>query len=151
MALPDGMTSCTGCVELMTGTVWVDVSDNISVVDAPTSSRDRGSAFVFGEDTAVISVGKRQPIEVTFRGVFAEGTADPFYTAYAAHTASCGNLFALRWSPGGCTTANDAFYTSTTLSEIPDLTPPGMDAGSSDILMWEATVYSPDFTRAAWA
>jgi len=141
------------CVEIMAGsaTSWTDVSDNMSVVDPPTQSRDRGSAFVFGEDTSVTAVGKRQPVDVTIRGVWAEGTADPFYTVYAQFTAACGGMVAVRWSPAGCTTAHDAFYTSTTRSEIGDFTFPAGDAGSADIIMWEAVIYSPDVTRATWA
>ena len=151
MALPNGMSSCAECVEIMTGTAWVDVSDNMTVVEPPTQTRLHGEAYVFGEDVAVIDVGKREPVEVTVRGIWAEGTADPFYTVYTEFTTACGDMVAVRWSPAGCTTAHDAFYTSTTESEVISLTFPGGDAGSADILTYQFIVKTPDITRAAWS
>ena len=152
MALPDGMSACSMCVELMAGgTTWTDYSDNLSVVDPPAQSRPTGAAYVFGEDTAVIGVGKREPTTVTVRGVFAEGTADPFYAVLTEFITACGDMVAVRWSPAGCATSHDAFYTSTTKSEVVRLQYPGGDAGSADVIMWEFDVYTPDITRAAWA
>ena len=151
MALPSGMSSCEMCVDIMTGTTWVSVSDNMSVVTPPTQTRPTGEAYVFGEDVAVIGVGKRQPVDVTVRGIWAEGTADPFYSVYAEFTTPCGDLVAIRWGPGGCTTTNDVFYTSTTKSEVISLTFPGGDSSSADIIMYEFVVRTPDITRATWS
>jgi hypothetical protein len=151
MALPDGMSSCTMCVEIMTGTTWTDVSDSMTVVDPPEQTRMVGAAYVFGEDTAVISAGKREPVDVTVRGVWSEGTAAPFYTVYAEFTAPCGDMVAVRFTPGGCSTSHDTFYTSTTKSEVTSLTFPGGDAGSADVIMFQFVVHSPDLTRAAWS
>lgn len=139
------------CVEIMTGTAWVDVSDNLSVVEPPEQTRSSASTFVFGEDTAVIAVGRREPVTVTVRGVFAEGTADPFYTVLTEFITACGDMVAVRWSPAGCATTHDAFYTSTTLSEVTRLGYPGGDANSADVILWEFDVFSPDITRATWA
>jgi hypothetical protein len=135
----------------MTGTSWVDVSDNLSVVDPPTLTRDTAVAYVFGESPPVIGIGRLTPTEVTIRGVWAQTTADPFYTVYAQFTAACGGFVAVRWSPAGCATTSDAFYTSTTESVVTSLTYPGGDAASADVILWEANIYSPDITRAAWA
>jgi len=151
MALPAGMSSCAMCVELMTGTAWVDVSDSMTVVEPPEQTRISGEAYVGGEDVALIGVGKRQPMSVTVRGIWAQGTADPFYSVYAEFTAPCGDMVAVRWSPAGCATSSDAFYTSTTASEVVGLTFPGVDAASADILMYQFVVRTPDVTRAAWA
>jgi len=139
------------CVQIMSGTVWVDASDNMTVLEPPAQTRARGETYVFGEDTAVTAVGKRAPIEVTARGVWVAGTTDPFYTVYTAFTTECGDMIALRWGPDGCTTDKDVFYTSTTKSEVVDLTFPGGDAGSADIIMYQFVVRTPDVTRAAWA
>jgi hypothetical protein len=139
------------CVEIMTGTAWVDVSDNMSVVEPPTQTRPTGMQNVFGEAAPVTTVGKLEPVDLTVRGVWAEGTADPFYTVYAVHTTNCGGLVAVRWSPGGCTTANDAFNTHTTQTDLVSLQFPGGDAGSADVIMYQFMVRSPNITRAAWA
>lgn len=152
MALPSGMSACSMCVELMAGgTTFTDYSDNLSVVEPPTQTRTTGEAYVFGEDTAVTAVGKREPVEVTVRGVWAEGTTDPFYAVLAEFITACGDMVAVRWSPGGCTTAHDSFRTSTTASEVVSFSYPGGDSGSADVLMWEMVIRSPDITRAAWA
>ena len=151
MALPDGMSSCDMCVEIMTGTAWTDVSDNMSVVEPPEQTRMHGQGYVFGEDVAMVTVGKREPVEVTVRGIWAEGTADPFYDVYAAFTADCGDLIAVRWSPGGCTTANDAFNTNTTKSEVISLMFPAGDAESADPIYYQFVVKSNAITRAAWS
>lgn len=151
MALPDGMSSCEMCVEIMTGTTWVDISDNVGIVEMPAWTRMSAETYVFGEDTAVLGMGKLQPVEIPIRGVFVNGTADPFYTIWSEFTTPCGDMVALRVSPGGCTTDDDSFRTSTTASEVLSMTPPGGDAGSADVLLWEAIIRSPDLTRAAWS
>lgn len=151
MALPSGMSSCAMCVEIMTGTAWVDVSDNLTVVESPEWTRPSAEAYVFGETAPLTVVGKHAPVDVTVRGVWAEGTADPFYTVYAQYTTPCAGLVAVRWSPAGCTTAHDSFRTNTTESRPTALTFPGGDSASSDVLMWEVVIHSPDITRAAWS
>jgi hypothetical protein len=140
------------CVEIMTGTAWVNVSDNMNVVESPTQSRTLGHAFVFGEAAPLVTSGKLEPVEVTVRGIWAEGTADPFYSVYAQHTTNCGGLVAVRWTPDGCTgTANDTFYTSTTVSQLVSLQFPTGAADSGDPIMYQFTVRSPDITRALWS
>ena len=151
MALPDGMSTCAMCVEIMTGTTFIDVSDTMNVVEPPTQTRITGQGYVFGEDTALTTAGKREPVELTVRGIWAEGTADPFYTVYTSFTADCGNLLAVRYTPGGCSTSHDAFSSSTTRSEVMSLTFPGGEAENADPIPFEFVVRTPDITRAAWA
>lgn len=151
MALPSGMSSCAMCVELMTGTAWVDYSDYLSVVEPPTLTRSSAEAYVFGEDTAVLGFGKLEPIEVTVRGIYTDSTADPCYAVMTEFQTACGDKVAVRWSPAGCTTAHRSFRTHTTASEVLSWTPPGGDSGSADVLMWEAVIRSPDLTEAAWS
>jgi hypothetical protein len=146
------MSACAMCVELMAAaTTFTDYSDNLSVVEPPTQTRMSAEAYVFGEDIAAIGVGKREPVEVTVRGVFAEGTADPFNEVLTEFITACGDRVAVRWSPGGCTTDNDSFRTSTTASEVISLTYPGGDSSSPDVIMWEMVIKSPEITRAVWS
>jgi len=140
------------CVELMAGgTTWTDYSDFLTVVEPPTQTRDVGEAYVFGEDTAVLGSGRLAPTDVTIRGVWTDATTDPFYAVEAEFTTACGDMVAVRWSPGGCTTDHRSYRTSTTASEVVSLTYPGGDAGSSDVIMWEAVIRSPDITEATWS
>jgi len=156
MALPTGMTACSMCVEYSTATgtaAWIDASDSLSVVEPPTVTRMTGEAYVFGEDTAVTGVGKREPVEVTVRGVFAEGsgTGDLNYVVYTEFVEACGGPFAIRWAPGSCTSAHEVYSTATSDSEVVSYTPPAGDAGSGDIIMFEFVVRSHELTRATWA
>jgi len=156
MALPDGMTSCAMCVQYNTATgtaTWIDASDALSVVEPPSQARMTGEAYVFGEDVAVTGVGKREPVEVTVRGVFAEGstTAHPFYQIYAQFTTACGGPFAVRWAPASCTTDHEVFSTNTVDSEVVSVTFPAGEAGSADPIMFEAVIRSRDITRAVWS
>jgi hypothetical protein len=152
MALPAGLSSCAMCVEIMAGgTTWTDYSDFLSVVDPPAQTRMMGEAYVFGEDTAVLGAGKLEPTEVTIRGVWTDATADPFYAVLTEFQTACGDMVAVRWSPGGCASTHRSFRTSTTASEVSSLTFPGGDSGSADVLMWEAVIRSPDITEGAWA
>ena len=64
---------------------------------------------------------------------------------------ACGALFAVGYSPGGCSTDNLKLRTSTTVTKIVNLTYPEGDAGSGDVQMWEATVLTPEMTVATWA
>ena len=154
MALPDGMTSCAMCVQFSTnGAAWYDASDALSVVEPFEATRMSGEAYVFGEDTAETGVGKREPVEVKVRGVYAEGTTTvyPAYEAYKAFTTTCGGLLAVRWAPAGCTTAHEVWSTQTTDSEVVAFSPPVGDAGSADIIMFDFTVRTSAVTRAAWS
>lgn len=158
MALPAGTSSCPFCVQLSTdGTTWTDYSDWLSVLEGPELTRDTGEVAVFGEDTKLTSVGKRNPVEVRVRGVYVDTTAtasNPFQLLWTQYTTSCGGAAAVRWAPFGCTTTNQVFSTATAtghLSEVVSLTPPGGDAGDGAPIMWEAVIRAPELYRATFA
>ena len=158
MALPTGiLSSCTMCVELSTnGTTWSDFSDWLAVVDPSPVTRPTAEQAVFGEDTMATAVGKREPIEVTIRSVYTEGTttADPFYYIWSQWTTACGGALAVRWAPAGCTTDHQVFSTATATghySRLISQTPPGGDAGEPGPIMWEAVVRAPTLYMATWA
>jgi len=152
MALPDGMSACTMCVQLMAGgTAWTDYSDYLSVVEPPTQTRETSEAYVFGEDTAVIGAGRLAPVDVKVRGVWTNSTADPFYAVETEFTTACGDMVAVRWAPAGCATTSRAYSTSTSKSEVISLTYPGGDANSADVITWEMVIRSPDITEAAYS
>jgi len=152
MALPSGMSACSMCVEVMAGgTTWTDYSDYISVLEPPTQTREIGSAYVLGEDTALLGSGRLAPVGVTVRGVYTDATADPGYAIMSEFQTACGDMVAVRWAPAGCTTAHRSFRTSTTASEVSSFQYVGGDAASADVLMWEAEITSPDITEAAYS
>lgn len=159
MALPAAaFDSCTMCIELSTdGTSWTDFSDWLSVLTPAPQTRDTGEQAVFGENLKLPGVGKRNPSEVTIRGVYEDGTstADPFFFVWTQWQIDCGGPLAVRWAPGGCTTvgAPKVFSTGTATSHdsvMIGLTLPGGDADSGAPLMWEAVVRTQDISWAAY-
>jgi len=145
------------CVELSTeGTSWTDFSDYLSVLTPAPMTRDTGEQAVFGENLKQPGVGKRNPTEVTIRGIYRDATAttDPFHLVWTQWQIDCGGPLAVRWSPAGCTTTNQVFSTatvSTNVSSLIGLTMPGGDADSGAPIMWEAVVRTVDVTKATWA
>ena len=156
MALPSGMSACAMCVEITTdggGTTWVDNSDTLSVVTPGAQTRASSDTYVFGEDIALLTWGKKGPMEITLRGVYTEGTGttDTWNTMYTAHDVACGDDFDVRWAPLGCATTSQVFSTTPGASKIISLTPPMGDAASSDALVFEAVVKTSDMTWATYA
>jgi hypothetical protein len=156
MALPSGMSACALCVEIATdggGTTWNDNSDSVTMVTPGTQTRPTGETYVFGEDLALLTWGKKGPIEVTLRCVYTEGTGttDMWNTCYTAHDTACGGNFAVRWAPVGCATTNQVFSTTVATSRLTSYTPPVGDASSPDALVFEAVVITNDMTWATYA
>lgn len=155
MALPSGMSACAMCVEINTGgtTTWSDVSDDVTVVTPGARTRMSGQAYTLGEDIALTSVGKLEPVEWTLRGIYTEGTAttDVWNSLYTAQSTTCGGLFAVRYAPKGCATTSQVFALPALTTEVISLTPPVGDGASPDILMYEAVVRANTFTWATYA
>ena len=156
MALPAGMSACAMCVELATdggGTTWNDVSDTVSVVEPGERVRMTGEAYVFGEDVALTTVGKLEPIEWTLRGIYTEGTGttDVWNTLYTQQSTTCGGLLAIRYAPLGCATTSQVFALPSDSTEVIGLTPPMGDAASGDVLVYEAVLRANTFTWATYA
>lgn len=158
MALPTGiLSSCTMCVELSTdGTTWTDFSDYLTVLEPTPVTRDSGQTAVFGEEDMAMGVGRKNPIEVTIRGVYVDATAttNPFRYVWAQWTTVCGGALAVRWAPAGCTTTNQVFSTATATghySRLISQTPPASNADTVDPIMWEAIVKSPSLYLATYA
>jgi len=152
MALPVGISPCTMMVEYtLEGTAEVDVSDWVSVVDGARQTRTTGNAYVFGEDTAVITKGKREPVDTTFRFVYTEGTAELFEIARALFEAACGGVLGMIWSPKGSATGNFSYATGTTQHAITEFQYPFGEAASGDPIMGEFVIQSTSITKAVRA
>ena len=158
MAFPSSaLSSCTMCVQLSTsGTTWTSFSDYITVLEPPEMTRMSGEAYVYGGDYAVLTGGKREPFEITIRGVYEDATAttDPFVFLWTEFTADCGDAVYIRWAPAGCATTNQVFGTATATtdkSELISLTPPGNPADDAGPLLWSATIRAPVLYKATYA
>ena len=158
MAIPAGtLAACTTCVGLSAdGATYTDYSTYVTVLEPPEQTRTSGQIAVLGNDTMIINVGKREPLNITVRGVYVDSTAttNPFSLLYTAWTTSCGGPMFVRWAPAGCTTSNQVFGTGTATtdqSELISLTFPGGDSGSGDPLTWQAVIFAPVIYRAVYA
>ena len=158
MALPDNaVSSCTMCVELSSdGTGWTDFSDWVTVIEAPEMTRMSGEAYVYGEDSAVLTGGKREPFEIVIRGVYEDSTAttDPFVFLWTEWNADCGDKMHIRFAPSGCATTSQVFSTATATTdygEIVSLTPPALPADDASPLLWSATIRAPILYKATYS
>lgn len=152
MALPTGISPCTMMVEYsLENTAWIDISDFASAVDGARQTRITADGYVFGEDTAVITRGKREPVDNTFRYFYSEGTGDPFEIIRPLFEAACGGLLIMRWSPQGSATGNFSFTTSTTQYAITEFQYPMGEGSSADPIMGEFVVRSGTITKAVRA
>jgi hypothetical protein len=107
-------------------------------------ARKSGEAYTNSGDTAIVTGGKREPMEIEFKGVATEGTGDPFEVIRAAHEAK--TPYYVRWSPKGGTAGQ--FQYATPACIITSFTYPEVDAASGDPAMWGFKVKTPYVTKS---
>lgn len=129
------------------GSSWTEFSGFASQVSIGGGDRQSGSKFTFDGDTAIITRGKREPIEVTVSVVYTEGASDIFEIVRAAY--ENGTDLYVRWLPKGNTTGNFQFSTSAGIAK--SVPYPVGEAGSGDPAGIEFTVMVASVTKAAAA
>ena len=154
MAQTTGAISQSGFkVEVSTdGTSWTDISGQASNVTVDGGDVPVGEQMTAeGGEAIVVSSNKLEPRDVTVRSVYTEGATEAFEVVYARYTGSDKSIY-LRWSPAGGV-AGDNQYTcavggSAAAVPITSCTLPELDAGSSDIALFEFTVKTPGIAVA---
>ena len=135
-------------IEISTnGTAYTDISGFANSVDVGGGDRQAGEAYTYDGDTAIIAIGKREPVEVTVKVVYTEGTGDPFETVRAAY--EDGSALYLRWSPKGGSTG--AFQFTTSAGYVTTLGYPVGEAGSGDPVLIEFTLKCASITKSVVA
>lgn len=135
-------------VEVSTnGSTWTNITNAAVAIEVDGGDRQTGDVYVYGQDTAVIASGKREPIDVTVKALYTEGTTDVFETVRAVYE-SGGNLY-VRWSPLGGTTGQ--FQFSTDAGYVTSFVYPAGEAGSADVILAEFTVRTPKVTKSVIA
>jgi len=129
------------------GTTWTDISAAANSVSVDGGERMAEALYTFGVDVATITTGPREPLEVTVRLVYTEGSSDAFETVRAAY--EDGELLYVRWSPRGGNTG-DFRYTSGA-GVIKSLNYPGGEAGSAEVVMCEFVLRTPQVTKSVVA
>ncbi len=144
----DGITLKDCKVEISTdGSSYTDISGFANQVTLGGGARMSGEAYTFDGDTAIIGTGKREPIEVTVRCVYTEGTGDPFETVRAVYEA--GSALYVRWSPKGGD-SGEAQYT-TDEGVVTAFGYPAGEAASGDPVVFEFTVKTAKITKSTVA
>lgn len=120
-------------------TTWTDISGYCAGVSIGGGGRNKGQAFTFEGDYAVIGKGKRQPVDVTVNAAYTEGATDLFTIARTA--AEGKTQFQLRFSPEGGDAAEFIFSTDTDSFITNEIVPVGT-ADSADPAFFEISVFS---------
>ncbi len=128
------------------GTTWTDISGFANSIEVSGGERQIGEAYTFDGDTALLTSGKREPVEVTVRVVYTEGTSEPFEVVRAAY--EDGSSVYVRWSPKGGSAGNFQFTTAAGL--VSSLTYPAGEVGG-DPVMVEFTVKTPGISKSVVA
>lgn len=151
------MTQITGALSAVNaqvdysanGSSWTDVSGTYNKVAPGDSVRMSGAQYTFDGDGALVTYGKREPIEITFTFIYTEGASDVYKTLEDLHVADDGTALYLRWVPKGPTVGN--FVYSTGLCKITNWKRPEVDSASADPLVCEFTVLTAGITRSTYS
>lgn len=122
--------------------IW-DASGFIAAVTISAGGRQIGEEYTADGDVAILTAGKREPLDVTARIVYTEGATDPVERLRAAFEA--GSAFYFRWSPKGGGTG-DFEYTCQGILSTP-VYPQG-EVGPGDPVVVESTLRTPKVTKA---
>jgi len=126
---------------------WDDISGQAQSVEVPAQVRKSGEAYTFDGDTALVTGGKREPVEVTVKIIYNEESDEAFEIARAEFEADDGDAFYVKWSPLGGSGGNYEY--STGAGELVSFEYPAADASSGDPVLVSFTVKSAKITQAS--
>ena len=149
-----GLYAGNFAVEISTnGTTWTAVSNATVKIDDVELSRPSGEAYVGGSsDYATVTVGKREPIEITLTFLYNEASNSAANTVFDRFQSATPTL-AVRWSPRGLVSQARAYATSndggttTGLGVITNVTLSALDPGDAEPYVAMVTVRTPSLRR----
>jgi len=149
MAQTTGATSFKDCkIECgADGAAWEDHSGWGNSIELGGGDRQIGVMYTYDGDTAIITGGKREPLEITVKAAYTEGASDFFEDVRAAYEA--GSAWYLRWSPKGGDSAEFLFTSDEGI--IKSFVYPVGEAGSGDPVQAGFTLTVPKITKSAVA
>lgn len=133
-------------------TAWLAVSNAFVRIDNIQMTRLNGETYVGGSfDGAIVTWGKREPVELTITGVYNEETASFWLTVYNRFISATPTL-GVRFAPQGLGTGNAVYATSldgstTGLAPIISVTLDTLEPGSGEAAMASVTVKTPMLRR----
>ena len=149
-----GLYAGNFAVEISTnGTTWTAVSNATVKIDDVELSRPSGEAYVGGSsDYATVTVGKREPIEITLTFLYNEDTNSAANTIFGQFQSASPRL-GVRWSPRGLVSQARAYATSndggatTGLGVITNVTLSTLDPSDPEPYVAMVTVRTPSLRQ----
>jgi hypothetical protein len=123
---------------------WTDVSGYSNNVEPDGGDRKSGEFYTFDTDTAGLTRGKREPIDLKVSIVYTEGVSDAWAIANTAYEGN--SALYVRWAPQGNTTGNKRFTTSAGI--VTSMIYPKGEAESADAILCEMTLKVASVTAA---
>jgi hypothetical protein len=134
-------------VEISTdGTSYTDISGHATQVSGTTQNRATGEVYTFDGDTAIITGGKLQPLDVTVSTVYTETTTDAFTVAMTEFQTAGGDPLYVRWSPDGGDGGDFQFATGA--CEITSFDFPEVASDNAGPVLTSFTVRAPSITKS---
>mgnify|MGYP000957837299 CR=1 FL=1 len=127
------------------GSSWTAISGYGNKLEDTSQARKTGYTYTFDGDTAIITVGKREPLKLKLSFVYSEGSSEPFQVLRALFEA--GTALYLRWTAKAAVSGNRRFTTD--LGYISEWPYPDINAESADAIMTQFTFETPKATDAA--
>jgi|FLYN01.1.fsa_nt_gi hypothetical protein len=129
------------------GTSWTDISGSANAIDSTEQPRMSGESYTASGDTAIVTGGKREPIELEIKIVYTETAGEAFEVVRAAHDSD--GVGYLRWSPKGGTTGQKQYTTGKGV--ITGFTYPPIDTSSGDPILGGFKLKVPSITPSTIA
>jgi len=147
---PDAISAVDAVVEVTFDPegvpTWEDISGEGNTVEPSEQTRMQAETYTFDCDVAILTTGKREPVEVTVNVVYVEVTDSVYDKMDAAFKAN--DKIGVQWFPSGKADGNWMFSISPAL--ISALQDPSLDAGVADPLMATFTVRAPEAVRSVY-
>ena len=149
-----GLYAGNFAVEISTDTTtWTAVSNATVKIDDVELNRPSGEAYVGGSsDYATVTVGKREPVELTLTFLYNEASNSAANTVFDRFQSATPTL-AVRWSPRGLVSQARAYATSndggttTGLGVITNVTLSALDPGDAEPYVAMVTVRTPSLRQ----
>lgn len=119
------------------GSSWNDISGSANMVEAPEMERISGEEFTHDGDTAIVTYGKLNPVEIGVTLIYTKTAGEGWARARTSLQTAGGARLDLRWAPNGNTSGELQYTTGT--ARVTKLQFPSTDAKNGKPIVVKAT------------
>lgn len=148
----DAMSAVDATIEVsLNGSTWTDISGSANSITPGSQTRMTGTAYTFDGDLAIVTSGKREPMEVEVSILYTEADGEGFATIRPEF--EDGDRIYFRYSPKGVGATARAVFTASNDGAtagsvvISSLDWPTADAASADPVAVTFTLMVPALIR----